>query len=51
MVCTGPWWSLADELDHSGSESGRTVVVDHDEDLGYLSILVVDVLDRAVSRK
>ncbi|MBB5874096.1 4-hydroxymandelate oxidase [Allocatelliglobosispora scoriae] len=38
MVCTAPWWTLTEEL----GAAGRTVVVDHDPDLGYLSVLVVD---------
>ena len=41
MLCTAPWWMLADHL-RPAAEPHRTVVVDHDASLGYLSLLAID---------
>jgi hypothetical protein len=40
LVGTAPWWALADALDRPGPH--RTVLVDHEASLGYLSLLAID---------
>lgn len=41
MLCTAPWWELADALDQQ-VQPHRTVLVDFEASLGCLSVLAVD---------
>ncbi len=43
MLCTAPWWALAEELDRGRADPYRLVVVDYEPALRYLSMLTVDV--------
>jgi len=42
LVCTAPWWALAEELDRPDDDPRRTVLVNYEASLGYLGVLVVD---------
>jgi len=43
LVCTAPWWALAEELSRPAGDPRRTVLVNYDASLGYLGVLAVDL--------
>ena len=43
LVCTAPWWALAEDLDRSTDDPRRTVLVNYEASLGYLGVLAVDL--------